>query len=659
MFTYMIGIGLVNAFLNIGENAHVMWLWLILLPPIVLFLAGLVWGGAVALLGEISILIIIFSPLIEYVHGGLDKVALQKFPLVYTMSFLISLFLQYDICKFRLQNEDTKTEAKQMILAEKKKMDEVTIQSILAIANTVDAKDACTKQHSARVAEVSVLIARKLNWEKADIVNLYNLALLHDIGKISVPDSLLNKPYALSKEEFEIMKQHVLAGAEILKDITMIEHVDQGAKYHHERFDGTGYCSGLKGTDIPFVARIIAVADAYDAMTSDRTYRPKRTIEQVIEEFKKGKGTQFDPQLADIMLEIIDEMQIKGESLEDIDDSEDRYIESAVLKKTVEGFAESAISFVRRDPLTGLLNREDMRAKINEYLIHQKNAGALLIMDIDNFKMVNDLCGHVVGDEILIQFARLLEKLSTHEKIVCRLGGDEFIVFLPGETDIETIRLCAQEIITKARGTINSPQLVGLISISIGISVTPENGVEFDELYAKADKALYFVKKNGKDDYYFFNDEKPQFSDKKNKVDIDMLVTMIEEAYDKNEAYVVEYEGFRKVYNFLNRNIDRTKQQIQIALFTIVDEKGNNPDTEMLIKLLGVLQHVIALSLRVGDLTTNFSTSQIAVLLVGSNLENGEKVAERITTTFYKTIPYHNICLQYTVRDMCREEEKE
>jgi energy-coupling factor transport system substrate-specific component len=188
-------------------------------------------------------------------------------------------------------------------------------QTILAIARTVDAKDERTSHHSQRVAEYSVLIARELGQSDEECENLRKTALLHDIGKIGIPDSVLNKPGKLTDEEYEIMKSHVVRGAEILKDFTIVEHVWEGALYHHERYDGKGYSKGLAGEEIPLNARIIGLADAFDAMTANRVYRKKLDFSVVLTELEKGRGTQFDPKLVDILLGLMDTGKIDVEKL--------------------------------------------------------------------------------------------------------------------------------------------------------------------------------------------------------------------------------------------------------------------------------------------------------------------------------------------------------
>ena len=155
-----------------------------------------------------------------------------------------------------------------------------------------------------------MLIARELGFSEEELVNLKRAALMHDIGKIGIPDRILNKPARLTDDEYAIMKSHVTRGAEILKDFTLIDHVVEGARYHHERYDGRGYPDGLKSEDIPLYGRIIGVADAFDAMTANRIYRKQMDFEYVLNEMHNGRGTQFDPKIVDILLQLIDEGKI-------------------------------------------------------------------------------------------------------------------------------------------------------------------------------------------------------------------------------------------------------------------------------------------------------------------------------------------------------------
>lgn len=196
-----------------------------------------------------------------------------------------------------------------------KKQIEMGNETILSIARAVDAKDTNTSEHSFRVSQYSVAIAKELGYPEKKYENLRQMALLHDIGKIGVPDAILNKPAKLTAEEYEIMKSHVIKGGEILKDFTIIDNVSVGALYHHEKYDGTGYCHGLKGEEIPLDARIIGIADAFDAMTANRVYRKRLNLDEVISELKRCSGTQFDPKLVEIMLSLIENKTIDVEEL--------------------------------------------------------------------------------------------------------------------------------------------------------------------------------------------------------------------------------------------------------------------------------------------------------------------------------------------------------
>lgn len=176
-------------------------------------------------------------------------------------------------------------------------LENVILQSITTIANTLDAKDEYTKGHSERVAEYAVALAKKRKWTTEECETLHRIALLHDVGKIGLPDAVLKKNSPLNDVEFAKVKEHTMMGANILKDITILKSICIGAQSHHERYDGEGYPQGLKGEEIPEVARIICIADAYDAMTTNRCYRPRLSDDRVMTELVEGSGTQFDPEL--------------------------------------------------------------------------------------------------------------------------------------------------------------------------------------------------------------------------------------------------------------------------------------------------------------------------------------------------------------------------
>ncbi|MBR6328541.1 MAG: response regulator [Lachnospiraceae bacterium] len=183
----------------------------------------------------------------------------------------------------------------------------LTLHIVRCLADAIDAKDTYTNGHSGRVAKYSWEIAKRFGYNDHHLKEIYMMGLLHDVGKIGIPDSVINKPTKLTDEEYDQIKNHPVLGARILSNITEMPKLSTGARWHHERYSGGGYPDSLSGTDIPEEARIIAVADAYDAMTSHRSYREIFPQEKVREEIKGGRGTQFDPIFADIMLAMIDE----------------------------------------------------------------------------------------------------------------------------------------------------------------------------------------------------------------------------------------------------------------------------------------------------------------------------------------------------------------
>ncbi len=186
-------------------------------------------------------------------------------------------------------------------------LESLSLHVVHTLAKTIDAKDAYTNGHSERVAAYSREIARRYGYDEERLEELYVMGLLHDVGKIGVPDTIINKPGRLTDEEYMEIKKHPVKGAEILATITEMPKLVTGARWHHERYDGKGYPDGLKGEKIPEEARIIAVADAYDAMTSHRSYRDIIPQEKVKSEIENGMGTQFDEKFARIMLEMIAE----------------------------------------------------------------------------------------------------------------------------------------------------------------------------------------------------------------------------------------------------------------------------------------------------------------------------------------------------------------
>ena len=222
---------------------------------------------------------------------------------------VLLLRVRHTIKLVRLQTDlSCEVEKKtQEVTAQHERIERISMQIVKALSGAIDAKDTYTNGHSTRVADYSKEIARRAGYSEGIQNDIYMMGLLHDVGKIGVPDAIINKPAKLSDEEYSIIQNHPVMGAKILKNITEFPKLVTGARWHHERYDGKGYPDGLCGEEIPKEARIIAVADAYDAMSSRRSYRDELPQDKVRSEVEKGKGTQFDPEFAEIMLHMIDE----------------------------------------------------------------------------------------------------------------------------------------------------------------------------------------------------------------------------------------------------------------------------------------------------------------------------------------------------------------
>ncbi len=194
-------------------------------------------------------------------------------------------------------------------------MRRMTIKTIETVASAIDAKDEYTGGHSERVAEYAGIIGRAVanhyQLDEEDLINLQYVARMHDIGKLAVPDAILNKTGTLSDDEYTLMKRHVIIGDELLSSIDDIDGLHDGVRYHHERYDGKGYPDGLKGAEIPLIARILCMADCYDAMTSNRVYRRRLSDKEVIREIQNSSGSQFDPYIASVCCQLIEQGKLK------------------------------------------------------------------------------------------------------------------------------------------------------------------------------------------------------------------------------------------------------------------------------------------------------------------------------------------------------------
>ena len=305
----------VYVFTGAGEGSAV--LWSILIPIGMCYFISVKYGIILSAYYTILFFIVFLTPFNTYLQKYYNVGFMERYPLMYMCLTLFTgiAMIQYhrktlfEIDYASRLNDEVK---KQTRVAEEKskKLQQMSIQTIQTLANAIDAKDSYTIGHSSRVSQYSVRLAKALGWDSERVDNIKYSALLHDIGKIGVPDSILNNPRRLTDVEYEIIKSHTTMGGDILKDRTMIRSAEDVARSHHERFDGSGYPRGLKGENISEEARIVAIADAFDAMSSNRVYRRRCDKGHIRNELVEGTSRQFDPQFADVFINLLDNGQL-------------------------------------------------------------------------------------------------------------------------------------------------------------------------------------------------------------------------------------------------------------------------------------------------------------------------------------------------------------
>lgn len=526
-----------------------------------------------------------------------------------------------------------------------REMERITIQAIMTVANTVDAKDDYTKGHSLRVAAYAELLTQRLGWSEDDVQNAYYVAMLHDVGKIGVPDAVLNKPFKLTDLEFRLIKNHTIMGAEILKDFKMFPNVDVGAKYHHERYDGKGYPEGLKAESIPLIARIIALVDSYDAMTSNRVYRRRLNDDIVMQELESGKGSQWDPDLVDIFMELIKEGALEKQWMQESEMASPIFDSEKIF-----GIAVSSESVLEAptDYLTGVLSKRKGEHEI-EIGLHAAG-GCLMIIDLDHFKQINQTHGHLAGDYALKMTADVLREVCSKE-LVCRTGGDEFLFFCEGMTSRDAAIVKVNEILDAFAKKQEEVDILKETQLSIGISLSGVDGHEYDELYQRADKALYHVKQNEHIRYGFYHGTGVVRTPEQSKSDLEAVLNLVRQRDEGTGAFQVDYAEFTHIYEFVNRFSTRNNQKTQILLFTLFSSDDSEVKLERMEIAMQCMEQSICKSLRGVDVGTRYSSSQFLVVLMGTEKENIRVVTDRIIENYFKLYGGKDITLTFDIAD--------
>ena len=288
-------------------------LWTFTLPIGICYFVSVKIGICLSLYYSLLFAVVFYTPLGASVKSLYPSTFVYRFPLIFiaTAALTISAMVQYQRgCLLEAEYAQRLSDEveKQTRIANQRadRLEHMSREMVQTLALTIDAKDRYTNGHSFRVARYAVALAKAMGWPQEEIRDLAQEALLHDVGKIGIPDSILNKPGKLTREEFTVIQSHTVTGSSILSRSESLQDAAQVARYHHERYDGKGYPEGLSGEDIPRHARAVAIADAFDAMHSDRIYRKGLSLEVIRSELLKGRGTQFDPQMLTAFLGLLD-----------------------------------------------------------------------------------------------------------------------------------------------------------------------------------------------------------------------------------------------------------------------------------------------------------------------------------------------------------------
>ena len=361
-------------------------------------------------------------------------------------------------------------------------------------SESIESKDVHTQGHCERVADLAGALAAKTGFDESSLFWFRVGALLHDVGKLIVPAEVLNKPDELTPEEWTLIRQHPAAGVELLAEVEFPWDVTPMVRSHHERWDGQGYPDGLAGEAIPLAARILCIADVYDALTTERSYKRPFSHIEAMEIMRRQSGRQFDPQLFAKFEELV------RRGAHNLSTTE----RSRPVRRTG---PTNTIAVSEEDDLTGVLVRRAFTNVTTAVLAERRRTGAtvsLLVIDVDQFKSVNDKYGHLSGDDALRMVAGVLREHLRPGQYAGRYAGDEFVALLPG-MDADAARVVAEKV-RVTTGAMEIPlrePVAGSqtmhVTLSVGVATAPEHGETFETLFTAADRALFDAKRDGRD----------------------------------------------------------------------------------------------------------------------------------------------------------------
>ena len=313
--------------------------------------------------------------------------------------------------------------------------EEMYEQYIYGLVSIVEKRDTYTAGHSTRVANYAERIAQAMGISQEKIHILHRAGMLHDIGKIAIPDSVFLKPSKLTQEEYKLIQEHVIMSYEILSKISLFDDIKEIVRDHHEHYDGSGYPRGLRGDETPLLAQILTLADSFDAMTTDRIYKGRKSVQEALDEIERLSGKQFNPEIVQVALQALKDVKI-----EDIHH-----------QKPQNMLERERFSYFYKDALTGLYNETSLLKDIH-IVQNYKHVVWISLKDFHNF---NKNHGWNAGDELLINIANILKKTFSKESMLYRFYGDNFLIFTNDAQEIEQMREALQALFQDKEVTID------------------------------------------------------------------------------------------------------------------------------------------------------------------------------------------------------------
>lgn len=292
-------------------------------------------------------------------------------------------------------------------------------QNIYTLVTLIEQRDTYTAGHSKRVAQYGTKIAEEMGYTNEEIEEFTKACMLHDIGKISTPDSVLLKPSKLSKLEYEIIQQHVVSSYEILKDIDIYKDIANIVRYHHEHYDGNGYPEGLKGDEIPLLSQIMALADSFDAMTTNRIYKPRMSVQQALREIEELSAKQFHPKVVMAALKALKNIEVDLE----------------ITQRPKSELEKERFAYFYNDPLVGCYNLDYLQYVLSYNTEDEFQMHYACFFELHNFSNYNQKFGWNSGSEILKEIANQLKKANPNN-LVFRVYGDDFIILVKERKDM-------------------------------------------------------------------------------------------------------------------------------------------------------------------------------------------------------------------------------